>query len=244
MRWHEGPPHLALNPPNLFIFCFFWFVVVPFLSLLCHTKKKPCFPPRKGHYLFIFECLPLLLLSFFWPPPFSIFLSLSLSSSCPFSFPSCLYFLLYFASLFLSLSFLFFLLCFCFMKRTTSTYSITKFSFINIFSFWVFCLLFSLKSLFLSLFFLLILSYVFVQHHCFWFHKKNKLKNTNFWSKGGLQQNVFFMNLCFAKCEKLSFFGGHFFGKFWLKFRKHCKIGISALLKKKKIWKNDHFQSQ
>ena len=37
--------------------------------------------------------------------------------------------------------------------------------------------------------------------------KKTKLKNTNFWSKGGLQQNgVFFMTLCFAKCEKLSFF--------------------------------------
>ena len=46
----------------------------------------------------------------------------------------------------------------------------------------------------------------FVQHQCFWF-QKTKLKNTNFWSKEGLQQNVlFFMNLCFAKREKLSSF--------------------------------------
>ena len=37
--------------------------------------------------------------------------------------------------------------------------------------------------------------------------KNPKLKNTNFWSKGKLQENGFFMSLCFAKCEKLSFFG-------------------------------------
>ena len=74
-------------------------------------------------------------LAFFCPPPFSIALSLSLSSSFLSSF-SCLSFLLSFASLFLSLSFLFFLLCFCFMERTTSKYSITKVSFINLFSFW------------------------------------------------------------------------------------------------------------
>ena len=83
MRWPKGPPHLALNPPYLLLFCFFWFVFVPFLSLLC-TAKKPCFPPRKGHFWFIFECLPLFLLTFFWPPPLSMFLSLSVSSSCPF----------------------------------------------------------------------------------------------------------------------------------------------------------------
>ena len=118
MRWPKGPPHLALNPPNLFVFSFFWFVFVPFLSLLCNTK--PCFPPRKGHFCLFLSVSLCSSLAFCWPPPFSIFLSLSLSSSCPFFLPSCLYFLLSFASLFLSLSFLFFLLCFCFMKRTTS----------------------------------------------------------------------------------------------------------------------------
>ena len=38
-----------------------------------------------------------------------------------------------------------------------------------------------------------------------------KIKNG---SKGGLQQNVFFINLCFGKCEKLSFFWGHFLAIF------------------------------
>ena len=32
VRWPEGPPHLALNPPYLFfvlfLFCFFWFFIV------------------------------------------------------------------------------------------------------------------------------------------------------------------------------------------------------------------------
>ena len=87
------------------------------------------------------------------------------------------------------------------------------------------CLVFSLKSLFL----IFVFSWfwvMFVQHHCFWFQKKPKLKNNNFWSKGGLQHNGFFMNLCFAKCEKLSFFfgGGLFLANFWLFFKKRYKI--------------------
>ena len=69
VRWPEGPPHLALNPPYLF-FLFF-------LSLF--LIEKPCFPPKKGIFCFFFECLPLFLLSLFWPPPFSLSLSLSLS---------------------------------------------------------------------------------------------------------------------------------------------------------------------
>ena len=48
VRWPEGPPHLALNPPYLFdfflvsFFCFlfsFWF-----LSFLCFNRKT-CFSP-------------------------------------------------------------------------------------------------------------------------------------------------------------------------------------------------------
>ena len=31
------------------------------------------------------------------------------------------------------------------------------------------------------------------------------------------------MNLCFAKCEKLSFFFAPFFANFWLMFKKHYK---------------------
>ena len=100
MRWREGPPHLALNPPSfvfvsflsfwvflfwrvsgnkpsLFVCCFVF--LLSFLSLL--LIETTCLPPRKRAFFFIFECLPLFLLSFFWPPPFSIALYLSLSSS-------------------------------------------------------------------------------------------------------------------------------------------------------------------
>ena len=105
VRWPKGPPHLALNPPCLLVFLFF-FGLLLFLSFLCFViPKKPCFHPRKGHFLFIFECLPLFLFSFFGAPPFSIFLSLFLSSSCP-SFLSFLsFFFVFFCFLVLSLSF-------------------------------------------------------------------------------------------------------------------------------------------
>ena len=57
--------------------------------------------------------------------------------------------------------------------------------------FFVSCLVFSFKSLFR----IFVVSWYsvmfFVQHQCFWL-KKHKLKNTNFWSKGELQQNGFF----------------------------------------------------
>ena len=44
-----GPPHLALNPPYLFFVCFVFFLF--FLSFLCFSlKKKPVFPPKKGHF--------------------------------------------------------------------------------------------------------------------------------------------------------------------------------------------------
>ena len=42
-------------------------------------NTKNLFSPRKGHFCSFFECLPLFLLSLFWPPPCSISLSLSLS---------------------------------------------------------------------------------------------------------------------------------------------------------------------
>ena len=60
--------------------------------------------------------------------------------------------------------------------------------------------------------------------------KTNNLKNTFFCSSGGLQQNVFFflINLCIAKCEKLSFWGGAFLGQILVDVQKHYKNGISA----------------
>ena len=151
MRWPEGPPHLALNPPYLFLYvllCFLFFVFVfYFLFFASHCKNG--FPLKKGIILSIFECFPLFLLSLLWPPTFSISLSLCLSCSfLSFFLPSCLSFFLSCGSLFLSLSFLFFLLCFSFMKGTTCKYSITMF-FHQCFLFFGFPVLFSLSSPFL-----------------------------------------------------------------------------------------------
>ena len=145
VRWPKGPPHLALNPPNVFIF-FVFFGLLLFISFLCFVihKKNLVFPPKKGIFVY-FLCFSFFLpLPFFGLPLFQFFfLCLSLLL-VPFSFPSCLSFLLYFASLFLSLSFLFFLLCFCFMKRTTSERLMYKVFLHQFFLFFWFPVFFSL----------------------------------------------------------------------------------------------------
>ena len=52
----------------------------------------------------------------------------------------------------------------------------------------------------------------FVQHQGFWFQNKQLKKNKKFFGqKGGCNKTFFFINLCFAKCQKLSFFWGPFF---------------------------------
>ena len=51
VRWPEGPPHLALNPPYSFIYFSFSFCLF-FLSLL--LLENPVVPPEKGIFLFIF----------------------------------------------------------------------------------------------------------------------------------------------------------------------------------------------
>ena len=102
---------MDLNPPH-----FSFVVLFPFLSLLPIDQKKPCFSPRKGHFMFVFACLPLFSLSLFWPPPFFTF-SFSVSLFFSFFLPSCLSFLFYLASWFLCFFFLFFLLCCLFHEK-------------------------------------------------------------------------------------------------------------------------------
>ena len=96
---------LALNLSFLFVFLF-----------VC--LQKHCFPPEKGLFLFIFQCLSFFLLGFLH---FSFSFPVSLSFSC-------LFFLSFRVLLFLFVTFLVFLLfflalflCFCFMTTTTTT---------------------------------------------------------------------------------------------------------------------------
>ena len=121
---------LGPKPSHFFIFwgCFFFwggggslFFVI--LSLL--LIQKSCFPPTKGIFLFIFECLPLFLLSLFWPPTFSISLYLSLSLSLSLFFLLSFSFVLF--SFLLFVSFIPFLSSLFFMKRTTSKHSLHDF---------------------------------------------------------------------------------------------------------------------
>ena len=245
VRWPKGPPHLALNPPNLFFFLFFLVCCCSFpFFALSYTKKNLVFPPKKGSFVY-FLCFSFFLpLPFFGLPLFQFFfLCLSLLL-VPFSFPSCLFFcflLLPCFCLFLSFSFF---SAFVSWKEQHQKDWCTKFFFINLFFFLVSCLLFSLKSLFLLFVLFADLKLCFCSTSLFLVSKKTKLKNTNVWSKGELEQNGFFMNLCFAKCKKLSFFGGHFWADFGGCAKNTIKIGISALFEKAKNGKKGHFQSQ
>ena len=103
VRWPEGPPHLALNPPylffSLFLFCFFGFVlcffVSSFLSLL--LIEKLVFPPKRAFFVYCWVS-PFVSPWPFWPPTFSISLSLSLSLYLSCSVPLVLVFLSSFLS--------------------------------------------------------------------------------------------------------------------------------------------------
>ena len=71
--------------------------------------------------------------------------------------------------------------------------------------------------------------------------KKPKLKTPIFGQKGGCNKTVFFMNLCFAKCEKLSFWGANFW-QILVDVQKHYKISISALFLKQNKEKGPFFK--
>ena len=107
MRW---PPHLALNPPYLFLF--FVGLVLRFFPLFAFNRKSLFCPFKKGHFCLYFSV----------SPSFSFSVSLSLSLSLSYSFLSS--FLLFFLFCFVLLPCFCFLLlllflCFCFMKRTS-----------------------------------------------------------------------------------------------------------------------------
>ena len=134
MRWPEGPPHLALNPP--------YFCVVFGFPFFVFNRKKPCSPLENGIFCLFLSVSLCFSLAFFGLPLFQFLFLIS------FFLPSCLYFCFLLVDGFLSLSLLFCLLCFCFMKGTTSKYKLQSF-FLQSFLFFVSCLVYSLKSLFL-----------------------------------------------------------------------------------------------
>ena len=85
VRWPKGPPHLAPNPPYLFVSFSFFFVeglfcfLFIFAFLFCFLEK--ILFPLKRTFLLTFQCLRLLLPSFLFQFPFWLCLSLSLFCS-------------------------------------------------------------------------------------------------------------------------------------------------------------------
>ena len=187
MRWPEGPPHLALNPPvfvGVFLFCLFLF-----LSFFASIKKL-LFPVEKGIFCLFLSVSLCFSLAFFWPPPFSIALSLSLSY--------------YFLSFFLPV-FLFAFFCFLvfvsffpllssllvFHEKNSIKFFNYKVVFIHLLSFIVFCLVFSLKSLFLIFVFPHFKLCFFVEHQCIWFQKTQVQKHQFLVKRGGCNKAFF-----------------------------------------------------
>ena len=171
------------------------------------SDKKPVFPPKKGIFVY-FLCF-----SFFLPQPF-----LAFPFFC-FSFSVSL--LLLFFSFFLPcLSFFCFILVPSFSLFLIFLSSLLLFSeknnmqFLNcnlffhqyfLFFLWFPVLFFSFKSLFLIFAFFLVFSYVFCLTSMFWVSKTQVKKHQFLVNRGVATKRFFFNNLCFEKCEKLSF---------------------------------------
>ena len=167
MRWPKGPPHLALNPPFFFGFCFF--SLPCFLCFL--IDKKTCFPPRKGHFLLNFNVSLSFSLNLFWPPLFSV--SLSLSLCCSFHFSFLLVFLFAFFLFLVFVSFFPFLssLLLFHEKKNIKIFNSNFFPEIFLFLL-VSCLAFLFQIPFSYLCFFLILSYVFCSTSMFLVSKR------------------------------------------------------------------------
>ena len=228
---------LGPKPSLFYFFCFFFF---SFLSLLL-IDKKPCFPPRKGHFCLFLSVSLSFSLAFFGLPLFQfLFLCLSLVLFFLFSFLS--FFFAFFLFL-VFLSFFPFLSSLLLFHERNNIKTLNCNFFSSIFFFFWFPVLFFLSNpFFLSLLFFLILSYVFCSTSMFLVEKIKVEKNTNFWSKGGLQQNVFFYEPVFCKMWKvIVFFFCPFFWPILVDVQKHYENRyFSTFLKAKK--KKYHFE--
>ena len=138
----------------------------------------------------------------FWPPPFPLSLSLSLSF-----FPSS--FLLFFGFFYFFVSSLFLF----HEKNNIKFFNSKVFCSSTLSYFLVFCLVFSFKSLFLVLVFFPNFKLCFYQHECFWFQNKQLQKHKLLVGRG-LQPNVFLLT-CVLQNVKSYRFGGPVF---WANF--------------------------
>ena len=250
VRWPEGPPHLALNPPYLFLLvCLFFLlvsfafflVVFSFLSLL--LSEKPVFPLKKGIFC-LFLSVSLCFSSAFFGLPLVqvLFLCLSLVLFFLSSFLSFFFCFLLVPSFSLFLSFSVFFGFVSWKANNIKRFNCKVFFHQSCVFFW-FPVLFSLSNpFFLSLFFSWYSVMFFCSTSMFLVSKNTSWKTPNFGQKGSCNKTVFY-NLCFAKCEKLSFFWP-LFGKFLVDVKKHYRIGMSAHFqsKKRKKKKKDHFE--
>ena len=148
---------------------------------------------------FLFLCLSVLLLSFF--------------------LPSCLSFLAFFSFLFLSPFFVLSSVLLFLEKNNMKILNWNFFCSSKCSLFWVSCLVFSLKSLFLILVFSWFWVMFFVQHHCFWFQKTQVEKHPILGQKGGCNITGFYEPV-FCKMWKVIVFGRAFFGNFLVIFQK------------------------
>ena len=208
----------SLGPKPSKNICFCCFFVLSFWGgfvFWLFNTKKTLFPPRKGHFLFIFSVSLSFSLSLFWA---SLFFCFSFSVSLFSSFLSffllvfvfAFFWFVVFGSFFLSLSSLLF-----FHERNNIKILNCKFFFLKSFLFFWFPVFFLSSSFLLSLLFPDFKLCFSVQHKGFWFQNRQLKKNRNFWSKGRLQQNGFFLSTCVLQNVKsYRFFLGHFLAIF------------------------------
>ena len=208
----------SLGPkPSLFLFLvFFIYLFFLFCFLVVSYKRKPCFPPRKGHFLFIFSVSLSFSLSLFWPPSFCVSLSLSLSLFLLFflssflSFFFAVFWFLVFVSFFLFLSSLLF-----FHERNNIKILNCKFCLHHFFSLFWFPVFFVSSSFLLSLLFP-DFELCFLFNIKFFDFQTDNLKKTEFFGqKGGCNKTVFLSTCVLENVKSYHFFGVPFLGKFW-----------------------------
>ena len=166
----------------------------------------------------------------------SLFLCLSLALFCLPSFFSCFFAFFSFLVL-LSLFFAFF----AFVSGKEQHQNI-KFErvFHQFFLFLMSCLVFSFNSLFLIFVFLPDFMLCFCSTSLL-LGLKRQVETNQFWVKRGCNKTFSFNNLCFAKCEKLSFLVWLFLGKIWLIIKNIVNTCISEHFESKKSKKHYHF---